>query len=424
MRVLILGYVWPEPSSSAAGKRTMDLISLFLERGWQVDFATAAADSEHRVNLAALGVPEHRVALNCESFDAFVAELAPDLVIFDRFFTEEQFGWRVERACPAALRVIDTIDLHSLRETRHSLPSAPHGSATGDSYFSQLRKAMLSHEKTVREIAAIFRSDLSLMISEFETQFLIREFQMPSKLLHTCGFMVDEAAASPGPLFQDRQGFVSIGNFRHAPNWDSVQWLSQEIWPLIRAQMPDAQIRIYGSYAPQKAMELHKPKNGFHVLGRAQDALEVIRSARVLLAPLRFGAGQKGKLLDALIAGTPSVTTPVGAEGMTPDLSYWNGLVSNSAQDIASAAVRLYEDQKLWESSQAKGFELLRNQFSKSVLGPALVKRIEEAHANKSQTREDNFMGAMLRHHLFQSTKHLSNWIQLKSQSREGSNPR
>jgi len=91
-RLLIIGYVWPEPKSSAAGGRMLELIELFLSQNWQVVFASAAALSEHRADLPSLGVQEKSIELNNASFNEFIAELKPDAVLFDRFFTEEQFG--------------------------------------------------------------------------------------------------------------------------------------------------------------------------------------------------------------------------------------------------------------------------------------------------------------------------------------------
>ena len=120
-KLLIIGYVWPEPKSSAAGSRMLELVELFLSQDWKIVFASAAALSEHRANLLSLGVQENPIELNNSSFNEFIAELKPEAVLFDRFFTEEQFGWRVAQVCPNALRILDTEDLHSLRHARHQL---------------------------------------------------------------------------------------------------------------------------------------------------------------------------------------------------------------------------------------------------------------------------------------------------------------
>jgi len=113
--ILVIGFVWPEPNSSAAGTRMEQLLILFKQWGWKVTFATPAMESDFMIDLAAIGVEKKAIKLNCTSFDVFVQELNPTMVFFDRFLMEEQFGWRVAEFCPNALRILDTIDLHCLR---------------------------------------------------------------------------------------------------------------------------------------------------------------------------------------------------------------------------------------------------------------------------------------------------------------------
>lgn len=120
-RLLIIGYVWPEPRSSAASGHMMQLIQCFLEQNWQITFASPATEGEHRADLLSPGIREVHIALNDSSFDAFVSELQPDVVLFDQFMIEEQFGWRVEQQCPDALRILETSDFQSLRHARHQL---------------------------------------------------------------------------------------------------------------------------------------------------------------------------------------------------------------------------------------------------------------------------------------------------------------
>ncbi|HSN47394.1 MAG TPA: hypothetical protein VLR29_01405, partial [Flavobacterium sp.] len=117
-RILIIGFVWPEPNSSAAGGRMVQLISIFKEQGFEITFASPAMDSDYMIDLEPLGVVKKSIALNCSSFDVFVTELNPSIVLFDRFMIEEQFGWRVAENCPDALRLLDTEDLHCLRLAR------------------------------------------------------------------------------------------------------------------------------------------------------------------------------------------------------------------------------------------------------------------------------------------------------------------
>lgn len=424
--VLFIGYVWPEPQSSGAGSRTLELIELFLRQGWRVTFCTPAAATERQVDLAALGVAQKTVELNSPSFDVYIRELSPDIVVFDRFMMEEQFGWRVEEQCPRALRVLDTIDLHSLRAARQqALKTALAGPDRDDAAnrvftmtSSDLYERMASHDITQREVAAILRSDLTLMISDVECELLTSAFNVPAELLQHCPFMLDVEAmplpAAPECDFESRRNFISIGNFRHAPNWDAVLWLSQCIWPQVRRQLPLAQLHVYGAYAPPKAAALHRPDQGFHVLGWAPDALEVMRAARVCLAPLRFGAGIKGKLIDAMRCGTPSVTTPIGTEAMHGGLD-WCGAEKVNAQEIADAAVTLYTDPALWERMQRQGQKILQQRFDKHYLGPALIVRIELCRETLDTRRRQNFTGAMLRHHHHKSTRYMAQWIEAKN---------
>jgi hypothetical protein len=109
--LLVIGYVWPEPNSSAAGKRMMQLLQSFIQANYEIVFASAAQKSGFEANLIALGITEKQIQLNHASFDAFVSDFNPNVVLFDRFFIEEQFGWRVSKNCPNALKILDTEDL-------------------------------------------------------------------------------------------------------------------------------------------------------------------------------------------------------------------------------------------------------------------------------------------------------------------------
>ena len=215
--------------------------------------------------------------------------------------------------------------------------------------------------------------------------------------------------------FEERAHFLSIGNFRHAPNWDAVLWMKTAVWPLIRQQLPGAQLHIYGAYTPPKATALHNAAQGFHVMNWAEDALQVMAQARVCLAPLRFGAGIKGKLVDAMLCGTPNVTTPIGAEGMCGALS-WPGEVALSAQALADAAVALHEDQQRWTDAQQAGVALLNARYRQADHGPALIARLQHCRDNLSALRRANFTGSMLRHHLHKSTQYMAQWIEAKNQ--------
>ncbi|MBC3767044.1 glycosyltransferase family 4 protein [Neptunicella marina] len=384
----------------------MSLINTYQQHGWQVTFASPAQLSPHRLDLTQQNIDEVSIKVNCSSCDKFVTDLKPDAVLFDRFMMEEQFGWRVEKHCPSAIRILDLEDLHFLRHARHQAHKKQHPLLPTD----------LHTELAVREIASIYRCDLTLVISRAEMDLLTRQFHVPDDILLYSPFMLDMQQLPTKeqlPVFEQRQHFISIGNFRHEPNWDAVLWLKQTIWPLIRKQLPHAELHIYGAYPPKKATDLHNAKQGFLVKGWAENAGEVMQNARVCLAPLRFGAGLKGKLLDAMTFGTPSVTTRIGAEGMSSP-GNWAGIIAESPETIASAAVALYQDQQQWLAAQQTGFELLK-QYDQQVHQKALMQCTDLIQQSLDQHRQENFYGMMLRHHSMKSTQYMAQWIEAKN---------
>lgn len=407
MRILIIGYVWPEPNSSAAGHRMMQLIQCLQLQNFSITFSTPAQATGHQVDLQALGIDVQPIELNSNSFDHFIQTMEPDIVIFDRFMMEEQFGWRVEKYCPAALRVLNTEDLHSLRQARHK-------SVKVNKPF-QLED--MNSDLGVREVASILRSDLTLMISHHEYQLLSEHFSVPEYQILHLPFMippVSEEQKHSLPNFEERINFVSIGNFRHEPNWDMVLQLKQHIWPVIRKHIPNAELHVYGSYPPPKATQLHNAKQGFHLKGWAENAEEVMNKARICLAPIRFGAGIKGKLVDAMKAGTTSITTSMGAESMHDDFS-WNGVITDNFSDFAQAAIRLYNDKEEWLRHQKVGFSILEQKYSETYWRTVFVERLMEAKQHQNEYRQKNFMGLMVRHHSLKSTQYMSQWIEAKN---------
>jgi glycosyltransferase involved in cell wall biosynthesis len=406
-RLLVVGAVWPEPRSSAAGAHILQVLRPLIHEGWEVTFASTAADSTYAADLSSLGISVERVKVNDPEFDVLLRSLEPEVVLFDRFFIEEQFGWRVEQHCPDALRILNCEDLHCLRDAREQAHKRN----------ENLDECTLRGGVARREIAAIYRSDLTLVISEYEMERLTDGFGIDPALLQYCPFMIEPPTQIEGdgqPAFESRRNFFSVGNFRHAPNWDSVQWLRNEVWPLIRKQLPEASLNIAGSYAAREHMALHQPDQGFFVDGRVEDVDARFLEARVCLAPLRFGAGLKGKLIDAMRNGTPIVTTPIGAEAMAGSLP-WAGKIEETAASIARAAVHLHQDKVEWGRAQAAGFEILKKRFALAHHEPRLVEAILLARRKMSERRAKNFIGAMLRDHHHRSTRYLSLWIEAKN---------
>lgn len=400
--LLIIGFVWPEPKSSAAGSRMMQLIELFLTDGYEITFGCTAQNLEFSEDLSVLGITSRCIELNSSTFDDFVKELSPNVVLFDRFMVEEQFGWRVTENCPNALKILDTEDLHCLRIARQ-LAVKENREFTLNDLFSDVAK---------REIASILRCDVSLMVSEFEMELLQNQFKISKDLLYYLPIFAEKLELVPN--YEERNDFVFIGNFLHEPNWDCVKYLSEVIWPMLHLKLPEAKMIIYGAYPSQKVLQLHKPKQNFYIMGRADDTFNVVRNAKVVLAPIRFGAGIKGKLIEAMQCGTPSVTSSIGAEAMHGDLE-WNGFVKDNSNEFVDAAVLLYQNERLWKKCEENGFEILEKRYKKSLFKDAFITKVNSLLENLKSHRNNNFIGLILQHHLLSSTKYMSKWIEEKN---------
>ncbi|WGK63583.1 glycosyltransferase [Croceiramulus getboli] len=418
MHLVVIGTVWPEPQSSAAGSRMLQILDVFKDAGWKITFASASGLTESfRKEQDILEVspltpfPEvdhwASILLNDASFDQQLQQWNPDAVLFDRFMTEEQYGWRVAEVCPQALRILDMEDLHSLRKERELALKA------GEDFREE---RLLASKTAVRELASIWRCDLSLVISRFELDLLQRVFQVKAELLLYLPFMIKGIAqvlAKQRKPYTERKHFVTIGNFKHAPNADGVRYLKQQIWHHIRKALPEAEMHVYGAYASTANQQLHDPASGFLIKGHAARSAEVVEEGRLLLAPLRFGAGLKGKLVEAMLLGTPSVTTPIGAEGMY-DIA-WGGAIAQNAADFARAAVNLYQEEETWKEAQSVGYKNLQTHFQQEDHAQRLLERINSLQHRLNDHRRHNFVGQMLQHHRVQSTKYLSRWIEEKN---------
>ncbi len=403
MKILIISSVWVEPNSSAAGSRMLQLIKFFQSDKYTVEYASIASESEFSFDLSSLGITQHSIQINDSSFDELLLQINPNMVLFDRFMVEEQFGWRVSNVLPNAIKILDTEDLHGLRNARHEAIKKNHSLETLN-YNSDVMK---------REIAAIFRCDLSLMVSSFEMNLLQTVFQVPKAILFYLPIWIEDVIPEK-PDFHSKKDFVFIGNFYHEPNWDSVLVLKNEIWPKLKELLPNAKLNIYGAYPSQKVHQLHNPKERFFIHGRAESAEEVIRSARVLVAPIRFGAGIKGKLLECMEYGTPSITTLIGAEAMHDDLP-WNGFVTDESSDFIAKAVELYSNQEVWEQAVENGYEIIEQKFMFSIYKSNFMATLNNLQTNLESHRNSNFIGQMLQFHTMRSTEFMSRWIEEKN---------
>ena len=402
LRVLIIGLVWPEPTSSAAGWRMLQLIDELKKISNDIHFACAASKSVSSHPLDELNVIMHDIVLNDSSFDDFIADLIPDVVVYDRFIIEEQFGWRVKQAFPNIVSVLDTEDLHFVRRARTTA-------------FKTNTEVNYDTADCYRELSSIYRSDLSIIISKFEYDLLINHFNIPAKQLLYLPFIEAEISNETKdilPDFNSRKDFMFIGNFIHEPNYQTVLQL-KKIWKSIRKKLPNTQIHIYGAYASQKVLQLNNANDGFIIKGKADDVNQIMQQYRVLVAPIPFGAGLKGKFVDGFRNRLPNVTSKIGSEGISAE--NWGGFIAENETDFVDAVCKLYQDELEWNRAVATGFDILNNQFSDKIWSGVLKDAVLKIHENIELHRNNLFIQKILWQNGLQAVKYMSLWIEQKN---------
>jgi glycosyltransferase involved in cell wall biosynthesis len=402
-KIIFIGNIIPEPNSSAAGKRIVQLMMLFMDFGYQVQYWSETNPRKYSFDFKSISIDLKIIQSNDESIVSLLIEENPKFILFDRFMTEEKYGWRVANILPETIRILDSEDLHFLRDFRQrNYLKIPLN-------YSEVVTSDVFH----REISSMYRCDLTLTISEFEMEFLINFIGFPIELLYYMPIFNEATKLTPN-IYEHRNDFCFIGNFHHKPNVDCVSYLKNEIWPLIKIHLPNSKMYLYGAYTNQNIYNLQDKKLGFLVKGRVDSVRDVLSKHRVLLAPIRFGAGLKGKLLDAMANGLPSVTSATGIEGISNE-NHWNGFVANSPKEFAIAATQLHNDKLSWIQSQITGYKILNSRFDKTLFSKQFQVRLEELALNIKEIRKRNFIGAILFRNQNLATKYMSKWIEAKN---------
>jgi glycosyltransferase involved in cell wall biosynthesis len=217
------------------------------------------------------------------------------------------------------------------------------------------------------EFTCMRSADVTVAVSEEERQLLLD--LLPEVVVETVPNVFRMPAALP-PGVAGRAGILFVGGFWHAPNADGVLWFVEHVWPRIRAEAPGIVFRIVGAEPTPEVLALARLPD-IEVLGYVPDLTPHFDAARVFVAPLRFGAGMKGKVGQSLVNGLPVVTTAIGAEGMSL-VDGEHVLVADGATDFANCVVRLLHDDLLWTHLQVHGRAHMESTLSEAVVARRL----------------------------------------------------
>lgn len=272
-----------------------------------------------------------------------------DVVLLTRGRVAIKYINTVRKYCPRAKIVFNTVDLHYIREERRLAIEKSEEAASA------------ARELKVMELEVVSKSDATIVVSEYEREILARE--LPERLVFVIPIIREIEKRSSVP-FNDRHGIAFVGGFNHLPNRDAVQWFCHAIWPTIERRLPSVDFRIFGSNMTSEIRQLEA--GGIKPIGFVRELDSILEGTRLTVAPLRYGAGQKGKIVQSLAAGIPCVTTSVGAEGM--GLTAGKDIViADTPGDFADAVARTYCDPELWQQLSIAGFETVRRKFGFGV---------------------------------------------------------
>jgi len=347
-RILVIDAYTPEPDQDSGSLRLRYLLDCFSSLGYGVTFI---ADNRGYAGTYTTDMQQSGVEviynpwLNSlhDFFSKRGAEF--DFVMISRHYVAANYISLLERYCPRAKFIFDTVDLHYLREERlaeleDSLP---------------LKRVAAQTRRS--ELAVIAAADATLVVSPVEKTVLERA--APDAKVHVIT-NVHEVLGSQRP-WSERKDIFFVGGYQHPPNVDAAIWFVRSIWPLVRKQLPEIQFHLIGSKATEQISSLHG--NGVQFHGFVKSLEPWLDGCRLAVAPLRYGAGVKGKVNMSMSRGQPVVATPAAVEGLFSKPGE-DILVAESEQEFAAQIVRLYQDEQLWNQISTAGVENVSKYFS------------------------------------------------------------
>jgi GT2 family glycosyltransferase/glycosyltransferase involved in cell wall biosynthesis len=348
-QVLVIDALVPRPDHDSGSLRLVNLMRLLREEGAHVVFLPAGHEGPSRYTeaLLLLGVETWHAPFRGglprwlrEHGHRFASVLA------SRHYVARELLPLLRAHAPQARLVFDSVDLHFLRERREA-------ELAGDA--ARLRVALRTRQ---RELDVVARSDATLVVSAAERELLARE--VPGARIEVVSNL--HRAAGPGLPFAQRRDLVFVGGFRHPPNVDAMLWFGHEVFPRIREALPDVRFHCIGGDPPRDILAL-AAQPGFVVHGHVPDIDPYMDGCRIAVAPLRYGAGVKGKVNLSMAHGQPVVATPCAVEGMHL-ADGEDVLVAADAGAFAGAVLRLYRDEALWRKLAAGGLSNVARHFS------------------------------------------------------------
>ena len=361
--VLVAAYVVPEPDRDSGSRRIDDMLSFLIEDGWTVTFVTTRPNE--RANYVD-ALQQRGIAvfhLGARELEDLASAVRFEVAILAFWPTAELFLPSLRRVSPETRVIVDSVDLHLLRHSRRIFSSGSDGGLLDGAYGDQV----------VGELNAYAAADAVLTVSPKEAGLIDGLVGEPG----LAAVMPDHEEAPAGlKPFSQRQGILFVGSFRHSPNRDAVAWLCQHVVPLLPATVLDPNpISIVGDALDDEIRALGTGIRGVRMIGWVPSVEPWFAAARISVLPLLSGAGTKRKLIQAVMAGTPTVSTSVGAEGfdVVPGRHL---LVADEPAAFGQAITTLLADEQLWTRLAKDGRQRMLRDHGRERARQALLDTI------------------------------------------------
>jgi O-antigen biosynthesis protein len=344
----------PTPDRDSGSLRLCNIMGLLRDRGYRVCFL---ADDGTRPDQAGPNAAPPGVEVLREAPIDWLRAGGSQLCAAILCRHQVALPWipLLRKYAPQARLIFDTVDLHHIREDREA---AQRGSRLLRSHARSTRR---------RECAAASRADATWVVSEDERRHLAR--LVPDARI--CVVSNSVHPIRPGRDFDSRRDLLFIGGHRHPPNTDAAWWLVEEVFPCIRAFLPDVRLHLVGDEVPPDLRRAAAQREGIEIHGHVLDVAPYLDDCRVAIVPLRYGAGVKGKISMSMAHGQPVVSTSCGVEGMHlregDDV-----LVADTPRGLADSVARLYGNRALWEKISKGGLANVSRHYSLETVSKAL----------------------------------------------------
>ncbi len=355
-RVMVFDDMYTSPTRDAGSLR-MTIILKILARMGRVVFVPVGSQllPESEYLLAKEGIEVAHLA----NYKSILKKGDFQTVILSRPAVGDGLLSTIRKLDRTIKIIYDTVDIHFLRLQReHEL--------TGDESFAA--EAALLKKQETRVAAA---SDQVWCVTNDDKETLEREAPAANVQIIPCIHALHERGAT----FEERDGLLFIGNFGHRPNKDAVHYFMQKIYPLIREEVPDMKFYIVGSNTPEE-LRAYQSSN-VQVMGYVEDVDSLFHKCRVFVSPLRYGAGMKGKIGQALSYGLPIVTTAIGAEGIGLEHDH-SAFVADDAESFAAAVLQIYRSKELWQRLSDSGYKHIEENYTPAIVEAGIHKALAE----------------------------------------------